>query len=59
MKIYLFTFIVNKKSHSLVLIQRQKPQQFLTLKMYTDQSSRVKHALEYGKNIQQAQLFNT
>lgn len=50
---------MEKKSHSLVLIQRQKPQQLLTLKMYTDRSSRAKHALEYGKNTQQAQLFNT
>lgn len=49
MKIYLFTFIVEKKSHSLVLTQRQKPQQLLTLKMYTDKSSRAKRALEYGK----------
>lgn len=58
MKMYLFTFVVERKRHYLVLIQREKPQQLLTLKMYRDRS-RVKHALEYGENIQQAQLFNT
>lgn len=56
---YLFTFVVKKKGHSLNLIQTQKPQKLLTLKMYRDSSSRVKHALEYRENIQQAQLFDT
>lgn len=48
---YLITFVVKKMRPSLVLIQKEKPQQLLTLKMYRDISSRVKHALKYGGNI--------
>lgn len=59
MKIYLFSFAVEKTRYSLVLIQREKPQQLRPLIMYSDGSSGVKHALEYGENIQQAQLSNT
>lgn len=55
---YLFTVVVEKMRHSLVLTQREKSQECLTLKTYRDSSSRVKHTLEYGENIQQAQLFN-
>lgn len=59
MKVYLFSFTVEKTRYSLVLIQREKPQQLSILKMYRDGSSGVKHELEYRENIQQAQLSNT
>lgn len=59
MKVYLFSFTVEKTRYSLVLIQREKPQQLCILKMYRDGSSGVKHELEYRENIQQAQLSNT